>query len=69
MTANWINLGQIYSVNAKKWPGALALKDAARSFTWKQSEERCNRLANAFLSMGLKKGDKRKFDFKSFHIS
>ena len=58
MTANWINLGQIYSVNAKKWPGALALKDAARSFTWKQSEERCNRLANAFLSMGLKKGDK-----------
>ncbi|MFH1435921.1 MAG: AMP-binding protein [Pseudomonadota bacterium] len=58
MTANWINLGEIYSVNAKKWPGELALKDAARSFTWKKSEERCNRLANAFLSMGLKKGDK-----------
>jgi acyl-CoA synthetase (AMP-forming)/AMP-acid ligase II len=58
MTANWINLGQIYSVNAKKWPGRLALKDARRSFTWKESEERCNRLANAFLAMGLKKDDK-----------
>ena len=58
MTANWINLGEIYSVNAKKWPGALALKDASRSFTWKQSEERCNRLANAFLAMGLEKNDK-----------
>jgi acyl-CoA synthetase (AMP-forming)/AMP-acid ligase II len=58
MTANWINLGEIYSVNAKKWPDAPALQDAARSFSWKQSEERCNRLANALLGMGLRKDDK-----------
>jgi acyl-CoA synthetase (AMP-forming)/AMP-acid ligase II len=58
MTANWINLGEIYSVNARKWPHAPALKDAARSFTWKQSEERCIRLARALLGLGLSKGDK-----------
>jgi len=58
MAANWINLGQIYSVNAKKWPDRIVLKDAKRSFTWKESEERCNRLANAFIKMGLKKDDK-----------
>jgi len=58
MTANWINLGEIYSVNAKKWPDAVALRDAARSFTWRESEERCRRLAGALLGLGLGKNDK-----------
>jgi len=58
MPANWINLGRIFSVNAKKWPAATALKDARRSFTWKEAEARCNRLAHALLGLGLQKGDK-----------
>jgi acyl-CoA synthetase (AMP-forming)/AMP-acid ligase II len=58
MSANWINLGEIYSLNARKWPSAIVLKDAGRSFTWKESEERCNRLASALLGLGLAKGDK-----------
>jgi acyl-CoA synthetase (AMP-forming)/AMP-acid ligase II len=58
MSANWINLGRIFSINAKKWPAAPALRDARRRFTWREAEERCNRLANALLGLGLTKGDK-----------
>jgi acyl-CoA synthetase (AMP-forming)/AMP-acid ligase II len=58
MSANWIDLGRIFSVNAKKWPAAVALKDARRAFTWRQAEERCNRLAQALLGLGLAPGDK-----------
>ncbi|MBW2261670.1 MAG: AMP-binding protein [Deltaproteobacteria bacterium] len=56
--ANWIDLGRMMGVNAKKWPGAVALADAGRSFTYAQTDERCCRLANALLGLGLEKGDK-----------
>ncbi len=56
--ANWIDLGRMMSVNAKKWPDAIALADAGRSFTYAQTDERCRRLANALLGLGLEKGDK-----------
>jgi acyl-CoA synthetase (AMP-forming)/AMP-acid ligase II len=46
------------SVNAKKWPDATALADAGRSFTYRETNERCSRLASALLAMGLEKGDK-----------
>lgn len=58
MAAKWINLGEIFSVNAHKWPQRPALKDAKRSFTWAESERRCNLLANALLGLGLSHGDK-----------
>lgn len=58
MSARWIDLGQIYSVNAQKWPDRPAVKDRDRAFTWRESEGRCNRLANALIGMGITKGDK-----------
>ena len=56
--AHWMNLGQILKVNAKKFPGTIALKDSRKSLTYPELNRRVNRLAHALLSLGLKKGDK-----------
>jgi acyl-CoA synthetase (AMP-forming)/AMP-acid ligase II len=56
--APWQNLGQVLSVNAKKFPTTVALKDQARSFTFPETNKRVNQLAHALLALGLKKGDK-----------
>ncbi|MEW5908722.1 MAG: class I adenylate-forming enzyme family protein [Thermodesulfobacteriota bacterium] len=56
--AFWMNLGQNLKVNAKKFPKTVALKDATRSFLYPEVNLRVNRLSNALLSIGLKKGDK-----------
>ena len=56
--AHWMNLGQNFKVNAKKYPDKVALKDRNRSFTYRQTNERVNRLADSLLRLGFKKGDK-----------
>ena len=56
--ADWLNLGQILKVNAKKFPDTVALKDSDRAFTYPESNKRVNKLAHGLLSLGLKKGDK-----------
>ncbi len=56
--AHWMNLGQNFKVNAKRYPDTLAVKDQNRSFTYRQTNERVNRLAHSLLALGLKKGDK-----------
>jgi acyl-CoA synthetase (AMP-forming)/AMP-acid ligase II len=56
--ANWLNLGQVLKVNAKKFPNTVALKDKDRSFTYPDMNRRVNRLAHSLLSLGLVKGDK-----------
>ena len=56
--AHWMNLGQNFKVNAKRYPDTLAIKDQKRSFTYRQTNERVNRLADSLLALGLKKGDK-----------
>jgi acyl-CoA synthetase (AMP-forming)/AMP-acid ligase II len=58
MTAAWMNLGQQFKLNAKKYPDKVALKDRHRSFTYPESNRRVNQLANGLLSLGLSKGDK-----------
>ncbi|MFX0140954.1 MAG: AMP-binding protein [Candidatus Hodarchaeota archaeon] len=54
----WLNIGEITNVNAKKYPNKLALKDARRQLTFKELNERTNKLANGILKSGVKKGDK-----------
>jgi len=54
----WMNLGQNLKVNAKKFPTTVALQDSHRSFTYPQTNDRVNRLANSLLSLGLTKGDR-----------
>ena len=56
--ANWLNLGEMLSLNARKYPDSVCLMDASRSFTFPQTEQRVCRLANALLGLGLRKGDK-----------
>ncbi|MDL2322087.1 AMP-binding protein [Desulfosarcina sp. OttesenSCG-928-B08] len=56
--ANWMNLGQQVKVNARRYATKLALKDAQRSYTYAEVNERVNRLAHGLLGLGLKKGDK-----------
>ena len=54
----WLNIGEIVNVNANKYPNKLALKDAKRQLTFKELNERTNKLANGILKNGIKKGDK-----------
>jgi acyl-CoA synthetase (AMP-forming)/AMP-acid ligase II len=54
----WLNLGQILSVNAKKFPNAIAIKDKKRSYSYPEFNKRVNKLSHSLLSLGLKKGDK-----------
>ncbi len=56
--ANWLNLGQIFPVNASKYPNNIAFMDKDRSYTFPEANKRINRLANAMLGLGLEKGDK-----------
>ncbi len=55
---HWMNLGQNLKVNAKKFTATVALQDRTRSYTYPQTNERVNRLANGLLSLGLSKGDR-----------
>jgi len=54
-----LNLGQILEVHAKNHPKKLAVKDwHGKVLTYPELESRTNRLANALLNMGLRKGDR-----------
>jgi acyl-CoA synthetase (AMP-forming)/AMP-acid ligase II len=54
-----LNLGQILEVHAKNHPKKLAVKDwHGKTLTYPELESRTNKLANALLSMGLRKGDR-----------
>ncbi len=53
-----MSIGNIVSRNAMRFPDREALVYEDIRYTWTQLNERVNRLADAFLSMGLQKGDK-----------
>jgi len=56
--AHWMNLGQNFKVSAKRYPDIPAVKEKNRSFTYRQTNDRVNRLADSLLCLGLRKGDK-----------
>ena len=56
--AHWMNLGQQFKVNARKYARKLALKDQRRSFTYAETNRRVNQLAHGLMGLGLSKGDK-----------
>ncbi len=58
MAGNWLNLGEMIAVNAEKYPDTVCLKDINRSYTYPEMDRRINKLANAMLDLGLRKGDK-----------
>ena len=61
--AVWLNVGEIMTVNAVKFGDkmavkGLAVKDGFNELSFREYNEKGCRLANAWLDMGLKKGDR-----------
>jgi len=54
----WLNAGDVLRNNAYLHPDKMGAKDLSRSLTFKQWNERCNRLGNALLGLGLQPGDR-----------
>ncbi len=54
----WMTMGDMLRVNAEKFPDKIAVKDERRSMTFKELNERANRLANAMRTLGLRTGDR-----------
>jgi fatty-acyl-CoA synthase len=61
--AVWLNMGEMLRVNATKFPDkmavkGIAVKDGFSELSFAEYNEKACRLANAWLDMGLKKGDR-----------
>jgi len=54
----WLNAGDVLRNNAYLHPDKMGAKDLSRSLTFKEWNNRANRLANALLGLGLKPGDR-----------
>jgi fatty-acyl-CoA synthase len=54
----WLNAGDVLRNNAYLHPDKMGAKDLSRSLTFKEWNDRSNRLANALLGSGLKPGDR-----------
>ncbi len=53
-----LTMGEQFESNARKWPDKLAVKDwQGKKATYKELDERVNKLANGLLDLGLEKGD------------
>jgi len=54
----WMTAKDVLRVNAFKFSNKIGIKDLYKSYTFKQWDDRANRLANTLADMGLKKGDR-----------
>jgi long-chain acyl-CoA synthetase len=53
-----MNIGDLLVRNANKFPHKLAVASETRSLTFRELNDRVNRLANSLLDSGLRKGDR-----------
>ena len=53
-----MNTAEFLSISQAICPDKTAIIFEGKRFTYTQLNERCNRLANALSSMGVKKGDR-----------
>ncbi len=53
-----MNVGSLLTMQANKFPDRTALIYEDKRFTYRQFNQRCNRIANALLRFGLQKGDR-----------
>ncbi|MBF0508455.1 MAG: AMP-binding protein [Deltaproteobacteria bacterium] len=56
--SRWMPVGDLLRVAAYMYPDKLGARDLYRAMTFQEWNERCCRLGNALLDLGLKKGDK-----------
>ena len=52
------NIGDVLRINAHYYPNKRAIVDSEKEFTWREVNERSNRLANALIGLGCRKGDR-----------
>jgi len=52
------HIGEIPFFNARYYPDKRALVDQPKAYTWKEVNERTNRLAHALIGLGCRKGDR-----------
>jgi fatty-acyl-CoA synthase len=51
--SKWMHMGTVLKMNAINYPDKLGCQDKHKSFTFKEWNERCCRLANALATMGI----------------
>jgi long-chain acyl-CoA synthetase len=54
----WVVVGDLLARNTRKFPDRIAIRQGGVSITYRELNERADRLANALLALGLKKGDR-----------
>jgi long-chain acyl-CoA synthetase len=52
------NIGEIVQFNGLYYPDKKAIVEQEKKFTWKEVNERTDRLANSFVGLGCEKGDR-----------
>ena len=52
------SIGDVLRINARYYPNKRAVVDSEKEFTWREIHERSNRLANALIGLGCRKGDR-----------
>jgi fatty-acyl-CoA synthase len=58
INGRWMTAKEALNINAFKWPDRTGIKDAYKSYTFREWNERACRLANALYELGLRKGDR-----------
>ncbi len=58
LKSKWLHAGDVLKMHAINVPDKVAIKDKFRQATFKEWDERANRLANALSDLGVKKGDR-----------
>jgi len=60
-------VGDIVTSNARLFPSKMGIIDEKARLTWKQFNDRINRLANTMLGLGLRKGDRVAIIAENYH--
>ena len=58
LQSRWLHAGDVVKMHAINYPDKIAIKDKFRQATFKEWDERANRLANGLSDFGVKKGDR-----------
>ena len=58
LKSKWLHAGDVVKMHAINIPDKVAIKDKFRQATFKEWEERANRLANALSDLGVRKGER-----------
>jgi len=58
LVSKWLHVGDVIKMHAINIPDKIAIKDTFRQATFREWDERANRLADALSDLGVRKGDR-----------